>query len=52
MWVGFPQLSLFPLIPKMIKKMDPRYLVFAGFSGISISMTINTNMTILYGGVS
>ena len=52
MWVGFPQLPLFPLIPKMIKKIDPRYLVFAGFSGIAISMTMNTNMTILYGGVS
>jgi len=52
MWVGLPQLPLFPLIPKLIKKVDPRYLVFAGFSGIAISMTMNTHMTVLYGGVS
>jgi len=52
MWVGLPQLPLFPLIPKLIKKIDPRYLVFAGFSGIAISMTMNTHMTVLYGGVS
>ncbi|EKE73065.1 DHA2 family efflux MFS transporter permease subunit [Gallaecimonas xiamenensis] len=50
MWVGFPQLPLFPLIPKLVKKVDPRYLVFAGFVGIAISMWMNINMTVLYDG--
>ncbi|WP_417361439.1 DHA2 family efflux MFS transporter permease subunit [Gallaecimonas pentaromativorans] len=50
MWVGFPQLPLFPLIPKLVKKVDPRYLVFAGFVGIAISMWMNVNMTVLYDG--
>ncbi|MBL4909476.1 MAG: DHA2 family efflux MFS transporter permease subunit [Alteromonadaceae bacterium] len=52
MWVGLPQLPIFPFIPKIIKKIDPRYLAFAGFSGIAISMMMNTHMTILYAGVN
>ncbi|WP_406665116.1 DHA2 family efflux MFS transporter permease subunit [Gallaecimonas sp. GXIMD1310] len=50
MWVGFPQLPLFPLIPKLVNKVDPRYLVFAGFVGIAISMWMNINMSVLYDG--
>ncbi|WKE65504.1 DHA2 family efflux MFS transporter permease subunit [Gallaecimonas kandeliae] len=50
MWVGFPQLPLFPVIPKLVNKVDPRYLVFAGFVGIAISMWMNINMSVLYDG--
>lgn len=50
MWVGIPQLPLFPMIPKLIKKIDPRYLVVAGFMGIAASMLMNIHMSVLYDG--
>ncbi|MFB9885894.1 DHA2 family efflux MFS transporter permease subunit [Balneatrix alpica] len=50
MWVGLPQLPLFPLIPRLVKKVDPRYLVALGFAGIALSMWMNTSLSPLYDG--
>ncbi|WP_341502376.1 DHA2 family efflux MFS transporter permease subunit [Gallaecimonas sp. GXIMD4217] len=50
MWVGIPQLPLFPLIPRLVKKIDPRYLVAFGFATIAVSMLMNTHMSVLYDG--
>ena len=31
-WIGLPQLLIIPVVPKLMRLMDPRYLVAAGYS--------------------
>jgi len=50
MWVGFPQLPFFPLIPRILKYVDAKYLVAFGFSVMGISMFMNIHMTTEYDG--
>ena len=50
MWVGFPQLPFFPLIPRLLKYIDGKYLVAFGFAVVGFSMFMNTHMTIEYAG--
>lgn len=50
MWVGFPQLPFFPLIPRIMKTVDAKYLVALGFAIMGISMFMNMHMTVDYTG--
>jgi DHA2 family multidrug resistance protein len=50
MWVGFPQLPFFPLIPRMLKYIDAKYLVAFGFLVVGGSMFMNIHMTTNYTG--
>lgn len=50
MWVGFPQLPFFPLVPKLLKFIQARYLVAFGFTVMALSMFMNTHMTVLSDG--
>ncbi|GGP92376.1 DHA2 family efflux MFS transporter permease subunit [Shewanella ulleungensis] len=50
MWMGFPQLLVLPLVPKLMQRFDPRYLAAIGFALFSISYYMNSHMTIDYAG--
>ncbi|MDO6707250.1 DHA2 family efflux MFS transporter permease subunit [Photobacterium sp. 1_MG-2023] len=50
MWMGFPQLLLFPFIPKLTRVIQPKYLVAFGFTMFGISCYVNTHMTADFGG--
>ncbi|MDK2777294.1 MAG: DHA2 family efflux MFS transporter permease subunit [Pseudomonadota bacterium] len=50
MWVGFPQLPFFPLIPRIMKKIDAKYLVAFGFFVMGASMFMNIHMTTEFDG--
>jgi DHA2 family multidrug resistance protein len=48
-WIGLPQLLILPLIPKLMKRVDPRLLVTAGFvlfiGGSLLAMNISGNFS-------
>ncbi len=50
MWMGFPQLLIFPLVPKLTRIIKPKYLVTFGFMMFGISCYVNTHMSINFGG--
>ncbi len=50
MWMGFPQLLIFPLVPKLTSIIKPKYLVTFGFAMFGLSCFVNTHMTVDYGG--
>jgi len=50
MWMGFPQLLIFPLVPKLTQIIKPKYLVTFGFVMFGISCYVNTHMTADFGG--
>jgi MFS transporter, DHA2 family, multidrug resistance protein len=50
MWVGFPQLPFFPLIPKILRYVQARYLVAFGFAVMAASMFMNMHMSVLTDG--
>lgn len=50
MWMGFPQLLIFPLVPKLTQLIKAKYLVFFGFSMFGISCFVNTHMSYSFGG--
>lgn len=45
MWSGLPQLFLFPLMPLVMRRVDPRLLVVAGTLFFAASCFINVNLT-------
>jgi MFS transporter, DHA2 family, multidrug resistance protein len=45
MWSGVPQLFLIPLVPKLMQRIDARYLAAAGFSLFALSCFMNSHMT-------
>ena len=45
MWSGLPQLVLFPAMPFLMKRIDPRLLVIAGTLLFASSCFINVNLT-------
>lgn len=51
MWGGFTQLPFFPLLPKIMTKVQAKYLVAAGFAVMGVSMLMNTRMTVEYTGL-
>ncbi|GAL04499.1 inner membrane component of tripartite multidrug resistance system [Photobacterium aphoticum] len=50
MWMGFPQLLLFPIVPKLVQYIKPKYLVTFGFVMFGLSCYVNTHMTADFGG--
>ncbi|WP_373455406.1 DHA2 family efflux MFS transporter permease subunit [Vibrio splendidus] len=50
MWMGFPQLLIFPIVPKLTQIIKPKYLVTFGFAMFGFSCYVNTHMTIDFGG--
>jgi DHA2 family multidrug resistance protein len=45
MWSGVPQLFLIPLVPKLMQRVDARYLAAIGFTLFAISCFMNSHMT-------
>jgi len=50
MWMGFPQLLVLPLVPKLMERFDGRYLAAFGFLMFSLSYYMNSHMTADYAG--
>jgi len=48
-WTGIPQLILIPLVPRMMKRFDVRWLIVAGFVLFALSNFMNVYMTGDYG---
>ena len=47
-WTGLPQLILIPLVPKLMKRIDPRHMIVFGFALFALSNFLNTGMTPFY----
>jgi DHA2 family multidrug resistance protein len=47
-WTGLPQLVLIPLVPRLIKRFDPRILIIIGFILFAASNFMNITMTADY----
>jgi len=49
-WTGLPQLILIPLVPKLMKRFDTRYIASAGLLIFALSSFMNTGMSPDYAG--
>jgi DHA2 family multidrug resistance protein len=49
-WNGLPQLVLIPLVPRLMRRVDPRVLIAGGFAVFAASMFMNVGMTVDYAG--
>ena len=49
-WTGLPQLILIPLVPKLMKRFDTRYIAFTGLLMFADSCFMNTTMSLDYAG--
>jgi DHA2 family multidrug resistance protein len=49
-WTGLPQLILIPLVPKLMKSFDTRYVAFTGLAIFAYSCFMNTTMSPDYAG--
>jgi len=49
-WTGLPQLLLIPLVPRLMKVVDVRYIGFAGVGLFALSSFMNTGMSLDYSG--
>ncbi len=47
-WTGLPQLVLIPLVPRLMKRLDPRILIGIGFALFAASNFMNITMTADY----
>jgi len=43
-WIGLPQLAIIPFMPLLMRKIDPRYLLSAGFALFAVSAFMNMNL--------
>jgi DHA2 family multidrug resistance protein len=43
-WAGLPQLAIIPFMPMLMKRFDPRYLLFFGFAVFAFSAFLNLNL--------
>src|SRR5580692_10498445 len=48
-WTGLPQLLLIPLVPRLMKRFDPRLVIGVGFAVFAASNFMNIYMTTDYG---
>jgi DHA2 family multidrug resistance protein len=48
-WTGLPQLALIPLVPRLMKRLDPRIVIGIGFVLFAASNFMNIYMTNDYG---
>src|SRR5580704_13967650 len=44
-WTGLPQLVLIPLVPRLMKRFDPRIVICVGFALFAVSNFMNIYMT-------
>ena len=44
-WTGLPQLVLIPLVPRLMKRVDPRLMIGVGFALFAASNFMNIDMT-------
>lgn len=44
-WTGLPQLLLIPLVPRLMKRFDVRFLIVIGFALFAVSNFMNVEMT-------
>ena len=44
-WTGLPQLVLIPLVPRLMKRFDPRLVIAVGFALFAASNFMNIDMT-------
>jgi MFS transporter, DHA2 family, multidrug resistance protein len=49
-WTGLPQLILIPLVPKLMQRIDARYLAALGLLLFAYSSFMNTTMSLDYSG--
>jgi DHA2 family multidrug resistance protein len=49
-WTGLPQLILIPLVPKLMQRIDTRYIAFTGLMIFAYSCFMNTAMSPDYAG--
>jgi MFS transporter, DHA2 family, multidrug resistance protein len=49
-WTGLPQLILIPLVPKLMQRIDARYIAFTGMVLFAFSSFMNTTMSLDYAG--
>src|SRR6266481_3052538 len=49
-WTGLPQLILIPLVPKLMQRIDARYLAATGLLLFAYSSFMNTTMSLDYSG--
>lgn len=49
MWAGLPQLLIIPFVPKLLQKIDGRWVAFIGINIFAISCFMNNEMTIYVG---
>jgi DHA2 family multidrug resistance protein len=49
-WTGLPQLILIPLVPKLMQRIDARYIAAAGIGLFAASAFMNTTMSLDYSG--
>ena len=49
-WTGLPQLLLIPLLPRLMKVVDVRYIGFAGIALFAVSCFMNVGMSLDYSG--
>jgi len=49
-WIGLPQLAIIPLIPKLMRRVDPRRLVTAGFGLFIVGSLLATNLSDNFSG--
>ena len=49
-WTGLPQLILIPLVPKLMRRFDTRYIAFTGLIIFAYSSFMNTAMSPDYAG--
>ena len=49
-WTGLPQLVLIPLVPKLMQRIDARYLAAFGIMLFAYSSFMNTTMSLDYSG--
>jgi DHA2 family multidrug resistance protein len=49
-WTGLPQLILIPMVPRLMQRIDARYVAFFGMVLFAISSFMNTMMSLDYAG--
>jgi MFS transporter, DHA2 family, multidrug resistance protein len=49
MWAGLPQLVISPMVPKLMQRFDPRFILFIGTSLFGASCIMNSTMSNLTG---
>jgi DHA2 family multidrug resistance protein len=49
MWAGVPQLFILPFVPKLLKRIDGRWLAFIGINIFAASCFMNSGLTSLVG---